>query len=147
MKASDFVKWTSSEKGEEFSHVGRLESINDKWVKLQTSRGLFEFRRTDGTLEAHEEVDLTPVASFEPNEIQAAPSAPKEKKEKVVRQRPEKGEPSKQDRAVEIVRKHLGSSRKELIDLIIKELGMTPAGASTYVHNAKKILEKESTSK
>ena len=44
----------------------------------------------------------------------------------------------KQEKAAEIYQIHKGKSRKELIEIFSKELDMTAAGASTYVHQMKK---------
>lgn len=44
----------------------------------------------------------------------------------------------KQEKAAEIYQSHKGKTRKELIEIFSKELDMTAAGASTYVHQMKK---------
>ena len=44
---------------------------------------------------------------------------------------------SKKDRSVALYKQHAGKPRKELIDIFVRELGLTPPGASTYVHNCK----------
>lgn len=49
---------------------------------------------------------------------------------------------SKKERSVALYKEHAGKSRKELIDIFVKELGLTPPGASTYVHNCKSGLWK-----
>ena len=46
--------------------------------------------------------------------------------------------PSKLDMVVDLYAKHQEKSRKECIALIVEEIGMTPAGASTYYSLAKK---------
>lgn len=66
----------------------------------------------------------------------AAPKAPKKPKAtKLVKIA--KG-PSKAERAAVIFAESAGMSRKEIIERFQKELGMTPAGASTYYSNIKK---------
>ena len=52
--------------------------------------------------------------------------------------------PSKKDQCVELYNKgdNKTKTRKELIEIFVKELGLTPAGASTYVHNCQKGLWK-----
>lgn len=45
---------------------------------------------------------------------------------------------SKKDRSVALYSQHREKSRQELIKLFVDELGLTPAGASTYVHNCQK---------
>lgn len=49
---------------------------------------------------------------------------------------------SKKERSVALYKQHEGKARKELIDIFVKELGLTPPGASTYVHNCKSGLWK-----
>ena len=44
---------------------------------------------------------------------------------------------SKIDRAVELLKANSTLSRTEVIDLFVRELGMSKAGASTYFYNAK----------
>lgn len=50
------------------------------------------------------------------------------------------GGSTKQQRVAEILRENPTSSRKELIDIVVNQLGMTPAGASTYIANARKMI-------
>lgn len=47
---------------------------------------------------------------------------------------------SKQDQTNKIVAQNTDKTRKEIIQLIRDELGMTDAGASTYYYNAQKKL-------
>lgn len=49
---------------------------------------------------------------------------------------------SKKDRAIALYSHHREKSRQELIKLFVDELGLTPPGASTYVHNVQKGLWK-----
>lgn len=53
-------------------------------------------------------------------------------------------QPSKMDKAKEVYEKMLldGQSRKDIIAAFVKEVGLTPAGASTYYQNLKKLAEK-----
>jgi hypothetical protein len=53
-------------------------------------------------------------------------------------------QPSKIDKAKEVYEKMTldGQSRKEIIASFVKEVGLTPAGASTYYQNLKKLAEK-----
>lgn len=57
---------------------------------------------------------------------------------KVTRERPKKGEPTKQERAVRLV--ELNPNKDEAINAIMSQLNMSKAGATTYFYNAKKIL-------
>lgn len=57
---------------------------------------------------------------------------------KIKRERPKKGEPTKQERAVELVK--LNPEKEKAIVVIMAELNMSKAGATTYFYNAKKVL-------
>lgn len=48
---------------------------------------------------------------------------------------------TKQDLAIEIVRKNESKSRKEVISIIMTDLKMSDAGASTYYYNAKQKIK------
>ena len=70
-----------------------------------------------------------------------------EAKEKVAAAKPAKakrakkvaGGPSKLERALEIYKANLGMAKVNLIDKIKETLDMSPAGATTYYYNAKKL--------
>lgn len=47
---------------------------------------------------------------------------------------------SKMDQVVDLCRANKDKTRKELIELVVEKVGMTPAGASTYINNAKVFL-------
>jgi hypothetical protein len=49
---------------------------------------------------------------------------------------------SKKERSVALYKQHADKSRQELIRIFVEELGLTPPGASTYVHNCKSGLWK-----
>jgi hypothetical protein len=53
-------------------------------------------------------------------------------------------QPSKMDKAKEVYEKMIldGQSRKDIIAAFVKEVELTPAGASTYYQNLKKLAEK-----
>jgi hypothetical protein len=50
-----------------------------------------------------------------------------------------KNHPTKQDRALEIYRDFAGQSKDNVIAKIREQLDMSPAGATTYYYNAKKL--------
>jgi hypothetical protein len=52
--------------------------------------------------------------------------------------------PSKMEKAKEVYERMTldGQSRKDIIAAFVKEVGLTPAGASTYYQNLKKLAEK-----
>lgn len=47
---------------------------------------------------------------------------------------------TKMERALEIYKNMPGASRQQIIDAFVSQLGMTPAGASTYQYNCKKAV-------
>lgn len=47
---------------------------------------------------------------------------------------------SKLDQVVKLCKTNIGKTRKEMIEMIVERVGMTPAGASTYLNNAKSFL-------
>ena len=70
----------------------------------------------------------------------AKPSKPaKVVKTKVAAKRPRTGGPTKQERALEIYRDFAGQSKDNVIAKIREQLDMSPAGATTYYYNAKKL--------
>ena len=70
----------------------------------------------------------------------AKPAKPaKVVKTKVAAKRPRTGGPTKQERALEIYRDFAGQSKDNVIAIIREKLDMSPAGATTYYYNAKKL--------
>lgn len=128
MKAGEFAKWSATDDEGSFSHVGLIKSVNNAWTTIITKDGEMSFRLQDGTLEPHAAVDL------------------KVKLEKVIEKAEKTTTPSvkrtgtKLEGAIEIVKANVNASRKDLIELFCTQLGMTPAGASTYVNTARKAV-------
>ena len=60
-------------------------------------------------------------------------------KTKVAAKRPRTGGPTKQERALEIYRANIKLSKDNVISIIREQLDMSPAGATTYYYNAKKL--------
>lgn len=50
------------------------------------------------------------------------------------------GAGTKMERAIEIYKNMPGATRQQIIDAFVSQLGMTPAGASTYQYNCKKAV-------
>lgn len=50
------------------------------------------------------------------------------------------GAGTKMERAIDIYKAMPGASRQQLISAFVDQLGMTPAGASTYAYNVKKAV-------
>jgi len=72
-------------------------------------------------------------------EAERAAKPAKVVKTKVAAKRPRAGGPTKQDRALEIYRANIKLSKDNVISIIREQLDMSPAGATTYYYNAKKL--------
>ena len=59
-------------------------------------------------------------------------------KPKAIRARKSSG-PTKQDRAIELYKANIKLSKDNVISIIREQLDMSPAGATTYYYNAKKL--------
>lgn len=125
MHVGEFIKWTGKEDGEEFSYVGQILSINEVWVEFQTQQGKFCIKRTDGKFEAAEPITLEVESKAKP-----AVKADKAKRD------PKTG--TKLELAVGIYKAMVEPTRAKLIEAFVSQLGMTPAGASTYAATVRK---------
>ena len=72
-------------------------------------------------------------------EAERAAKPAKVVKTKVAAKRPRADGPTKQERALEIYRANIKLSKDNLIAIIREKLDMSPAGATTYYYNAKKL--------
>lgn len=90
-------------------------------------------------LERVRAVSMLQKEHVEKVEKKAATKAAKKPATKSKRAKRENGQPTKQDRAIEIF-KRLSGAKLDVIAAIQGELGMTPAGATTYYYNAKKAV-------
>lgn len=123
MHVGEFIKWTGKEDGESFSYVGQIISINEVWVEFQTPIGKVCVKRTDGKFEAAEPIAL------EVEKVKV-PKADKAKRD------PKTG--TKLEQAIVIYKAMDEPTRAKLIEAFVTQLGMTPAGASTYAAQVKK---------
>lgn len=96
-------------------------------------------KKSDAVLKRANEPVTFKVSPKQATLVLTAPEQPKKKGPP----RRESTGPTKLDLAIDIARANPKASRKELIDLLIAGLGMTPAGASTYASNARKAATKE----
>lgn len=133
MKVGNTIKWTAADKkGEEpLVEVGVVKKLTPTRVAFKTKHGLVDVRLDDGTFEVVSDADSSLDTQ---EEVVTASSKPA--------QQPAVKAGSKLERAIAIVKANPKASRKELIQLVVDQLGMSSAGASTYVHNAKKAVEK-----
>ncbi len=138
------VRWTSSENGEKFSYTAVVKRIDNNVTPRAFIMDVEELGvpimvyEDDGTFEVIE------------NSVKSSPmknEAKIEKKQEVIAQpstkkrKPRTNGKSKKDLAVEIVKNNLEKSRKEIIEILVKELETSPAGANTYYYLAKKELK------
>lgn len=124
MHVGDFIKWTGTEDGESFSYVGQIISQNDVWIEFQTPLGRMCVKRTDGKFEAAKPISLEV-------ECKAKPTIGATKRDVK--------EGSKLERAVAIYKAMAEPTRGKLIEAFVAQLGMTPAGASTYAAQVRKL--------
>lgn len=82
--------------------------------------------------------ELKPAASEKRKKTKKVSSIAMSMKKKIVRERSKRGEPTKQERAVQIV--ELNPKKEEAINAIQTQLNMSKAGATTYYYNSVKIL-------
>lgn len=121
MHIGDFIKWTGQDEDGKFSHTGKIVSLNDVWVEFQTPVGLMCVKRTE---------------KLEPAQPVALKSEAKPKVEAAKR---EPGTGTKLERAVAIYKAMTEPTRQKLIEAFVAQLGMTPAGASTYAAQVRKL--------
>lgn len=130
-QTNKFVKWTQKDEHGKFSHVGQVTASTISTVTMDVHGlvGLLTLDKDDGTFTKASK----PAGWNTPSSTVAVVPKPK----KAARA---PGSGTKLDQVVALVRANQCHTRKEYIDLIVDQIGMTPAGASTYYSNAKKVL-------
>lgn len=126
MQQGQFAKWST----EEFTHVGMVVSFGES-ITMLTEEGEMTFNADDGSVEA--------VRRPKNFSVEAGINKVKEEAAKSAKPAPKAG--SKKARAIELF-SNLDElpTRKEGIKMLVDELGMTEAGASTYFAMVKKEL-------
>ena len=140
MQIGDFVKWTSTDESGTFSHRGQVIDLTDTIVVLNTTEGRMGVRLEDGKFTKTRKFDLPDVQPV------VKPKARKTKSKKTGAAKRPSGQPregSKLAQAIEIAKSLETVDRKTLIAAFVDQLGMTPAGASTYASNVKKFVGKD----
>lgn len=136
MKTGSFVKWSGTDGGDRFCYGGQLIKLTDERVTILTVDGEMTFPLDDG-----EVVKIRKPTKFDDYinaRKEVAAKLPKAKKASPKRKRKSK-KGSKIERArVLLLTGGKMPSRKDGIALLVKELDMTPAGASTYYANVKR---------
>jgi len=121
MNTGSFTKWTGADEEGTFSHIGKIVSQNETWIDIQTPVGLMHVRRQDGTFEEHAPITLK-------ESVQAPKTVTKHHKGN-----------TKIGRALVIYQGMKNASRQQLMAAFVEQLGMSPAGASTYAAQVKKM--------
>lgn len=152
MKNGSIAKWvTTDENGNTVRYVGRLASKTDTHVTLTTLEGEMTFSVDDGELKSGRgrdlpegfdaEIERRLMAAIKEAIHPTTDEAPAKKAPKVKRERKPRGE-SKKARAIAALDAYVESNgelpkRKDAIGMLV-EVGLTPAGASTYFANYKR---------
>jgi hypothetical protein len=128
MQQGQFIKWST----EDFSHVGMVVSFGER-VTMLTEEGEMSFDQTDGKIEAVRRPSKFSVEAGIHKVKEAAAAAAKPTR------KPKAG--SKKELALEMFKKlDELPTRKEGIKMLVEQLEMTEAGASTYFAMIKKEL-------
>ena len=136
LKKGTFIKWTAKDQQGSFSHVGQIFSIKDGHVVMSTSNGgAMGFDLTDGTVEVTRKPKTWGVAKACDVEVEVPKTVTS-----TTRAPHESNGVSKKDRAFQsyrdlkclLAQDGMEPTRKVVIDMFVRDLGMTPAGASTY---------------
>jgi len=135
-KKNEFVKWTATDEEGQFSHKGKVTRLTKTEVDITTQNdGVITVGLTDGSFTKIKKIKnfSAPSKNIGRTAMQNA----------VVKAKRKTGGPSKKDRAIELYRNMTSAlgvtpARQYAIGRFVDELGMTVAGASTYVAMAKK---------
>lgn len=151
MKKGDFVKWTAlAEDGKPCSYIGKVQLAGDVII-FETPFGTMHVPKTDGKFEEVDEPDDWMKQMLDRQAARDAHAAELEAEQSETRRRvskrpsgkakqlqPKQG--SKLAQALDLYKHSKDKSRKHIIELFVKELKMTPAGASTYQATCKKVV-------
>lgn len=134
LKKGSFVRFTANDPRDgKFSFVGQITAVTPETVSMEAEAPY-------GTVGVENDPSKFTVARKPrgwktPEPVVAPAKAKKSKKTRAKRSG------TKLDEVVVLVRENADLSRKELIALVVDKIGMTPAGASTYVSNARKLVK------
>jgi hypothetical protein len=129
-----FIKWTGKDESGKFSYTGQVKMMHGDTVIFEDADGaMYGVHKNDGVFESI----VKPKNWNRPKSVMAKPIEVKPKKIKKT-----SGSPTKLDQVIALLKanKNLIDNRKAAIEKIVAEVGMTPAGASTYFSNAKKAV-------
>lgn len=137
IKKGVFIRWTGADDdGGEASYAGQVTRVREGRITFRTSIGTMTVPQDDG------EFKVTRKPKGWKAEPELAPTRlPKVRPAKPRKRRKARAKTGgKLPQVVALVREHNPATRKEAIALIVRELGMSDAGASTYYNMAKKEL-------
>ena len=130
-----FIKWTSTDEDGKFSYVGQVISHVDGMIVFHNSTGTMGVPEDEGTFAA------TRKPKKWNTKAPVAVKSVKPVKKKAHRSTKSDGSFTKYHQVVAQMNENRPASRKDAIALVVREVGMTPAGASTYVAKANKELK------
>lgn len=134
LKVGMFVKYTDHDEEGTFSHIGEIVEIGKK-ISFDTGSAILSV-----PLEESNKFSLIRrPKNWKSRGTAISPKLEKTQTTSQVVVRTKKGG-TKREQVEALVLANPEMSRKEHIDLVVKEVGMTPAGASTYVSEARKKL-------
>lgn len=135
LKEGMFVRWASlDETKSTIKFDGRIASIGNNIVVLVTDHGIMGIPVDDGTFEP-----IRKPKNFQ--DVKIVKEVPAKKPAtSIVRTPRESNGVSKKDRAFQsyrdlkclLAQDGMEPTRKVVVDMFVRDLGMTPAGASTY---------------
>lgn len=130
-RKNTFVKWTSQDAEGPFSHTYKVQSHKDGMITATNQYGnVVGIPDDEGTFRK----TRTPKSWSNIKAAKPAPSTPKP----IERVRNDSTGVTKMDQVLALLSAERPASRKAAIALVVEELGMTEAGASTYASNANK---------
>lgn len=144
LNKGDFIKWSFTDGQGRYHWIGQVVSHKDGMIEFENSVGsVFGIPEGDGTIEK-----IAKPSSWDRERAslgKALIARTREEKKAAVKsiKKPKtnrSGQPTKIDQVIALLNENpdLINNRKQAIDEIVRVVGMTPAGASTYFSNAKK---------
>lgn len=138
MIVGNTVRWTAKDDQGTYSYKGVVKEVTDTHVKLETDEGIFSVEKNDGTFKV-----LKRTAYVPPVDV-LAKIVTKTSSKKPAGTKTKRVGKTTRVQALEIYKRmsvNAEPARKDVIAAFVKDLGMTPAGASTYHYNCKKVTK------
>lgn len=129
----DYIKWTHADDQGEFSHQGQIVALDEQRATFRTKAGVMSVDYSEGSFEKIKAIKLD-----DPDPAPRTPITATREPIVIVQRRRELKLDTKLAKAFELYQKLEDKSRKNTIKVFTEQLGMTPAGASTYQAICKK---------